>query len=99
MIDIPRCECHNIDMVWHKDKRMTNSGYWRCVVRKREIGNKANSKYQKTPKGKKKVWKANNSVKGYLRKRRWELKGQRERLISELSDIDRQLKEFNFDSK
>lgn len=88
------CDCHNVEMLWHNDSRRKNSGskkgYHICAVKTRA----RKREYEKTEKGKKTSFRKNNSTKGQIRKRRYDLKKSRKLNLRKLEDIRNQLKEF-----
>jgi hypothetical protein len=33
---VPRCECHSVPMLWHKEPDRKNGGRWRCRIQRQE---------------------------------------------------------------
>jgi|SRR3972149_8011162 len=96
--NMPICKCHNYPMRWKKNPRNSKGGDWTCTIKRREESlkwQKENKekraiilkRYFQSEKGRKNIYKVNNSTKGYLRKRKFQLKGQRENILSELQKL------------
>jgi hypothetical protein len=70
MIDeIPKCNCHDIEMYWHKDKTRKNGGRWRCKIAR----SKQDKRWRKTPRGKASIRKYMKSEKSKERSKRYYL--------------------------
>ena len=44
----PRCECHGELMIWHRDKRKSAGGSWRCSVYNRDSAREGMRWYRST---------------------------------------------------
>jgi len=40
------CDCHNVDMLWHNDRRYTAKGYYYCRIKRKDY---VRDKYDKDP--------------------------------------------------
>jgi len=69
--NIAYCKCHDLEMLWHKDKKLKNGGSWRCKIkrseqdknwRRSESGRASIKKYLQTDKSKARVDKYYNRI-------------------------------------
>ena len=106
----PLCKCHGIEMRkqgmsngkqrWcckirdYKHKQSESGKRASSKYQKSEKGKIAQKKWRQSPKGRASDYRKNNSIKGWIRKRKWELKGEKERINSDLADIHNQIKEL-----
>jgi len=81
--NIPICDCHKVKMFWKTDNRKKRKGYWSCSVKNKA----ALARYRHSEKGLKMIKRDNSSVKGYVRKRKYQLKRLRVRIINQLEEL------------
>ena len=83
----PICKCHGAEMKWSVDKRLEAGGHWRCKIKYLE----SNKRYAKSYKGRlnnqKRCKKYSNSIKGYIKKRKWQLNKSRELNLQKLEEL------------
>lgn len=85
------CECHGVEMLWHKDTRRRPGGYWRCRVVARERDRLRPERPHDPEKRKAsqlRYW--HKADGGYIRARRRALAAERADIQAQLSQLDQE---------
>lgn len=88
----PNCECHGLPQYWYPDKLAApeKGGYWKCAVRKREVARKSDRKRRKL---KLERQREQYHAGGWMTRRLYVLGRQRERVIEQLQQLDKEATE------
>lgn len=77
-------------MLWQKDKRAIDGGYWECREKRREYNRRASER--------KKAWARAHPKNRYVYTRRWALARQRARIQERLSQLSEEAKSLGVES-
>ena len=77
----PSCECHGQAMYWQRDVRLKAGGWWECGEKRRQI---SRARYAKDPEARRAEVRDYYNDRGWLLKRRRELRAQRQRITEQL---------------
>jgi hypothetical protein len=88
------CACHDEPAYWNRDVRRKAGGFWRCAVKDRETRRRyyADPVFRETKLARQRD-EHHQPNGGWLRRRRRDLRKQRERITEQLSQLEREATE------